>query len=134
MFSKAVDSVTMAASVHDTQEPNRTPFPPRRPSPSPSTYRKPCTQCSTPADVLVRCQTDASGSWHFICPGKCWKQVSGGVVDGDEAHPYYRYGGMWKNKHAGVSAKMKGKKKAKTKRKTGGEPRGDQSFLTEMEG
>lgn len=41
--------------------------------------------------------------------------MSGGVVDGDgnaeEGHEWYRYGGMWKNKHEAVSAKMKKKKK-----------------------
>lgn len=70
-------------------------------------YRKPCTICSTPRDVLVRCQIDETNKWHFVCPGKCWKEVSGGVIDGDksEEHQYYRYGGMWKNKHEAVSAK-----------------------------
>lgn len=70
-------------------------------------HRKPCTLCATPRDVLVRCQIDDTGKWHFVCPGKCWKEVSGGVVDGDksEAHRWYRYGGMWKNKHEAVSAK-----------------------------
>ena len=45
-----------------------------------------------------------------------WKRVSGGVIDGDEDHKFYRYGGMWKNKHAGVSAKNrkgKGKKEVR---------------------
>jgi hypothetical protein len=32
----------------------------------------------------------------MVC-GKCWVYVSGGVADGDEKHPYYRYGGLWKN-------------------------------------
>jgi hypothetical protein len=32
-------------------------------------------------------------------------------VDGP-GFPNYRYGGMWKNKHAGASAKIKGKAKA----------------------
>lgn len=59
-------------------------------------YRKPCTLCNSPRDVLVRCQIDDSGVWHFVCPGSCWKSVSGGVIDGDrqEEHKYYRYGGM----------------------------------------
>ena len=26
--------------------------------------------------------------------------LSGGVVDGDDKHPYYRYGGLWKNRRA----------------------------------
>lgn len=74
-------------------------------SKSPSAYRKPCDLCHTPNDVLVRCQIDQTCSWHFVCTKKCWKHVSGGIEDGDLNHPYYRYGGMWKNKHAGVSAK-----------------------------
>ena len=37
-------------------------------------------------------------------------------MDGDAAHPGYRYGGMWKNKRAGASAKMK-----KGKKRTGEE-------------
>lgn len=32
--------------------------------------------------------------------GKCWNDVSGGVVDGDSSHPFYRYGGLWKNRRA----------------------------------
>lgn len=35
-------------------------------------------------------------------------------MDGDENHRFYRYGGMWKNKHEAVSAKKPkgvGKKK-----------------------
>ncbi|KAH9845866.1 Mediator of RNA polymerase II transcription subunit 14 [Teratosphaeria destructans] len=71
-------------------------------------HRKPCTLCQTPRDVLVRCQIDETSKWHMVCPGSCWKQVSGGVVDGDKAeeHRSYKYGGMWKNKHEAVSAKM----------------------------
>lgn len=64
-----------------------------------------------PKDVLVRCRTDESLQWYFVCTGKCWKEVSGGVVDGTADQPHYVYGGMWKNKHAGVSAKKKKKKK-----------------------
>lgn len=37
-------------------------------------------------------------------------------MDGDETHPLYRYGGMWKNKHEGVSAKIKGRAKVRNKR------------------
>ena len=58
---------------------------------------KPCTLCGIPRPVLVRCQIDDSGTWHFVCPGKCWRDVSGGVQDakGHQAeHPHYRYGGM----------------------------------------
>jgi len=59
-------------------------------------YRKPCTLCSKLRDVLVRCQIDETGTWHFVCPGSCWKKVSGGVIDGDHdtEHEHYRYGGM----------------------------------------
>lgn len=77
-------------------------------------HSKPCTLCHTPRDVLIRCQVDASGAWHLICPGACWRRVSGGVVDGDGApeHAHYRYGGMWKNKHEAVSAKRPKKARA----------------------
>ncbi|KAI9727300.1 MAG: hypothetical protein M1828_006919 [Chrysothrix sp. TS-e1954] len=80
-------------------------------------HRKPCTLCQKPRDVLVRCQIDSTETWHFVCPGKCWKEVSGGVVDGDktEIHEWYRYGGMWKNKHEAVSAKKPKKPKKAAK-------------------
>ena len=78
----------------------------RKRSVSPSTHRKPCSLCKRPKDVLVRCQIDESLQWKFVCPGKCWRSVSGGEIDGPD-HPFYRYGGMWKNKHANtlISAK-----------------------------
>lgn len=41
-------------------------------------------------------------------------------MDGDKEHPHYRYGGMWKNKHAYVSAKIKGKAKEDNKNTWGG--------------
>ena len=56
-----------------------------------------------------------------MCPGKCWTQVSGGSIDGDAHHPYYRYGGMWKNKHEAVSAKKKKKSSKGKKGKAGSE-------------
>lgn len=92
---------------------------PKQPSPassqkrstSPSTFRKNCDLCREPNDVLVRCQIDDTATWHFICPKKCWKVVSGGVIDGSSDHSFYRYGGMWKNKHALVSAKKPKHKK-----------------------
>lgn len=62
-----------------------------------SAGQKPCTKCAKSSDLLVRCQIDQGGTWHLVC-GKCWKEVSGGVVDGDEKHPHYRYGGLWKNR------------------------------------
>lgn len=58
---------------------------------------KPCTLCSTPRPVLVRCQIDKTHRWHFVCPGACWKSVSGGVDDArgvEDEYPHYRYGGM----------------------------------------
>ena len=80
--------------------------------------QKECTLCRRPMDVLIRCQVDESKTWHMVC-GKCWKEVSGGVEDGDAAHPHYRYGGVWKN-HAkpevtGKKKKNKGKGKGKGK-------------------
>jgi len=77
----------------------------RKRNTSPSAYSKPCHLCRVPSDVLVRCQIDSSLQWYFVCTKQCWKDVSGGVVEGDAAHLFYKYGGMWKNKHAGVSAK-----------------------------
>jgi hypothetical protein len=59
--------------------------------------QKPCDLCERSVDLLIRCQVDASGQWKMVC-GKCWHTVSGGVVDGDVHHPYYRYGGLWKNR------------------------------------
>ena len=47
-----------------------------------------------------------------MCTGKCWKQVSGGETDGTPDTPYYTYGGMWKNKVAGVSAKKPKKRQS----------------------
>lgn len=88
------------------------PTKPSKRSTSPSAFRKNCDLCHEPNDVLVRCQTDDTSTWHFLCPKQCWKAVSGGVVDGSLDHPHYKYGGMWKNKHALVSAKKpkRGKK------------------------
>jgi hypothetical protein len=69
---------------------------------------KPCTLCQRPQSLLVRCQIDSSQTWHFVCPGKCWRSVSGGVEDargfkeetgdggegGGGRFEWYRYGGM----------------------------------------
>ncbi|KAM0717555.1 hypothetical protein Q7P37_007407 [Cladosporium fusiforme] len=140
----------------------------------PEAYRKPCSLCSKPRDVLVRCQIDPASitpaipddkkqqeqkqkqssssssddddddddhepkpslpsppnlkpnTWHFVCPGACWRRVSGGVIDGDleKGREGYRYGGMWKNKHAGVSAKVPRRLKGKMVR--GGGEGGDE--------
>jgi len=65
----------------------------------PSAGQKQCTICNKSVNLLIRCQYDKSGQWGMVC-GKCWQDVSGGVVDGDKNHPYYRYGGLWKNRRA----------------------------------
>lgn len=63
----------------------------------PSVGRKSCDLCEKPVDLLIRCTIDQSGEWKMVC-GKCWHTVSGGVVDGSDKHPHYRYGGLWKNR------------------------------------
>ena len=65
----------------------------------PTAGQKQCTLCAKSVNLLIRCQHDRSGEWAMVC-GKCWNEVSGGVVDGDDSHPYYRYGGLWKNRRA----------------------------------
>jgi hypothetical protein len=85
----------------------------------PSPYSKPCSLCGRRRNVLIRCQIDSTKKWHFICTGKCWKQVSGGRIEGDADHREYKYGGMWKNKHEYVSARIKGKAKAENKPRFG---------------
>ena len=58
-----------------------------------ATGQKLCDMCGTASDVLIRCQTDASGAWRMVCgggEGGCWPSVSGGQVDGDANHPHYR--------------------------------------------
>jgi len=64
--------------------------------------RKPCDICERRVDLLVRSQCDSSRKWKMLC-GRCWKDASGGVPDGDADHPYYRYGGLWKNRAAKVT-------------------------------
>ena len=78
---------------------------------SPSSHRKSCDLCHNMCDVLVRCRIDKTLIWHLVCTSKCWKQVSGGEIDGGPGKSYYQYGGMWKNKLAGVSAKKPKQKK-----------------------
>ena len=63
--------------------------------------RKSCDGCGKRVDLLIRCQDDGSKRWKMLCGGKCWKNASGGVPDGDADHPHYRYGGLWKNRRAG---------------------------------
>merc|ERR1719461_490149 len=63
---------------------------------------KPCDMCKKPVNILIRCTCDASQQWRMLY-GRCWKEASGGVPDGDADHPHYRYGGLWKNRAAAVS-------------------------------
>jgi hypothetical protein len=66
----------------------------------PTSGQKSCNMCSQSVNLLVRCTYDESLQWKMVC-GKCWNKASGGVVDGDGTHhPYYRYGGLWKNRRA----------------------------------
>lgn len=81
-------------------------------TPGPSPHSKPCTLCHMKRDVLIRCQIDETETWHFVCPGTCWKKVSGGQIDGDASHSQYRYGGTWRNKHEMVSGHKPKKSKA----------------------
>lgn len=61
-----------------------------------STGRKSCGHCAKPeCELLVRCESKSWSGWKLVC-GKCWAAVSGGVPDGDDAHPDYRYGGLWR--------------------------------------
>jgi hypothetical protein len=63
----------------------------------PSAGQKQCDMCTKQVDLLIRCTYDETLDWKMVC-GKCWKNASGGIVDGDALHPYYRYGGLWKNR------------------------------------
>ncbi|RMZ69839.1 hypothetical protein GMOD_00008763 [Pyrenophora seminiperda CCB06] len=77
---------------------------------------KPCTLCSTQRSILIRCQIDSTQTWHFVCPGACWKSVSGGIEDArgmKDVYPHYRYGGMWKER--GVDGPVSAKKPRKVK-------------------
>mgnify|MGYP003309211152 CR=1 FL=1 len=60
--------------------------------------RKSCDLCDAKVNLLVRCRTDETRAWRMVC-GSCWHGVSGGVPDGDAAHPHYAYGGLWKNRN-----------------------------------
>lgn len=83
---------------------------PSKRSNSPSSHQKACDLCHNLCDVLVRCRIDETLIWHFVCTSRCWKQVSGGEIDGP-GKSFYKYGGMWKNRMAGVSAKKPKSKK-----------------------
>ncbi|KAF1957684.1 hypothetical protein CC80DRAFT_48975 [Byssothecium circinans] len=81
---------------------------------------KDCTLCSKPRDVLVRCQLGETQQWHFVCPGACWKSVSGGVEDArgmEGQFPWYRYGGMWKDRSADDRVSTKKSKKIKERQR-----------------
>lgn len=66
----------------------------------PCAGQKSCDMCGKSVDLLVRCMYEEGQlDWKMVC-GKCWNTASGGVVDGDTNHPYYRYGGLWKNRRA----------------------------------
>jgi hypothetical protein len=71
----------------------------------PGTSTKLCEGCGKPSDVLIRCRKDETEKWFLLCPGRCWKEASGGKVDGTAETPFYRYGGVWKNKKAATSGK-----------------------------
>lgn len=109
IMSSSIVKEDLCSSV-DSRNLRNLPNTPKR-SKSPSTYRKPCDLCHASNDVLVRCTIDKSSVWYFVCTKSCWQKVSGGAIDGNPDHPYYRYGGMWKSKHAGVSAKKPKRKK-----------------------
>eukprot|EP00557_Chaetoceros_sp_GSL56_P007938 CAMPEP_0176489626 /NCGR_PEP_ID=MMETSP0200_2-20121128/7398_1 /TAXON_ID=947934 /ORGANISM="Chaetoceros sp., Strain GSL56" /LENGTH=240 /DNA_ID=CAMNT_0017886799 /DNA_START=259 /DNA_END=978 /DNA_ORIENTATION=- len=51
-----------------------------------SAGQKQCDMCGKNVDLLIRCTYEESLQWRMVC-GKCWKVASGGVVDGDAAHP-----------------------------------------------
>ncbi|KAF2131634.1 MT-A70-domain-containing protein [Dothidotthia symphoricarpi CBS 119687] len=64
-------------------------------------------------------------TWHFVCPGSCWRKVSGGVEDarGMEAQfPWYVYGGMWKDR--GPDGPVSAKKPRRVKERQRVERRG----------
>ncbi|CAJ1896196.1 unnamed protein product [Cylindrotheca closterium] len=66
----------------------------------PTAGQKTCDMCGKSVNLLIRCMYEpGQADWKMVC-GKCWKIASGGVVDGDKAHPHYRYGGLWKNRRA----------------------------------
>jgi len=71
----------------------------------PALTRKPCDLCTKNVDLLIRCTVDESLQYKMVC-GKCWTDVSGGVVDGDNKHPYYKYGGLWKNRYANLKKRI----------------------------
>ncbi len=53
----------------------------------PGSGSKPCDVCGRPVEMLIRCRIDETRAWKMVC-GRCWKDVSGGVTDGDADHPW----------------------------------------------
>jgi hypothetical protein len=75
---------------------------------APDVGRKSCQICSTPVDMLIRCTIDETQQYKMIC-GSCWPSISGGIPDGNsKTHPYYNYGGLWKNRNAASNSKRIG--------------------------
>ena len=83
--------------------------------------RKKCGQCAKPeCELLVRCESKNWSGWKLVC-GKCWASASGGVPDGDAAHPGYRYGGLWRYRKLNGTRSANGASKGKQKSGTGSE-------------
>eukprot|EP01043_Picozoa_sp_COSAG02_P053567 COSAG02_NODE_5931_length_3935_cov_2.305266_1_plen_358_part_00 len=83
--------------------------------------RKQCGQCAKPeCELLVRCESKNWSGWKLVC-GKCWASASGGVPDGDAAHPGYRYGGLWRYRKLNDTRSANGASKGKPKSGTGSE-------------
>lgn len=88
-------------------------------APGGGTGRKQCGQCAKPeCELLVRCKSKNWSGWKLVC-GKCWASASGGVPDGDTAHPDYRYGGLWRYRKLDDTRAAKGTSKGKQSSGTG---------------
>ena len=59
--------------------------------------RRKCDVCSRLVNMTIRCTIDETKEWKHVC-GTCWHSVSGGCTDGDADHPFYVYGGLWRNR------------------------------------
>jgi hypothetical protein len=105
---RAYDVITPLASPAPQPSGHHQQYQSHQTSPPYSTMTKCCTICSKPRDILVRCQIDETQKWHFVCPGACWKSVSGGIEDAkgmQDQYPHYRYGGMVSLQHGKSSRK-----------------------------
>ena len=90
-------------------------------APGGGTGRKQCGQCAKPeCELLVRCKSTNWFGWKLVC-GRCWASASGGVPDGDTAHPDYRYGGLWRYRKLNDTRTAKGTSKGKQSSGTGSE-------------